>query len=275
MFYTFTTFASTGFEDTRDRIVKEAEFTHLFSAIFTYNEMQLSEELLKSPTFQIKKGYGLYSWKPDVIWKTLQKVMDGDVVVYLDAGCSIYPCKEWQKLFNKMCNFDVIAFNIHQRNYQWTRRSVFDYFKDDIPYNWKDLFQFGANALIVKKTPIGMDFISEWRDIMINRLDLCGDVPEEELSLEDKRFIENRYDQTIMTALLYKYMATGKVKAVWEHFEGKDIFKKQAFIASRKRKGRNSSNAESFKKKAIRILRTYIYYPLFGNSIFYINHCKR
>ena len=271
----FTTFASTGFEETRDRIVDQARATGQFGAYYTYNEKDLSPELLKSPTFAVKKGFGLYSWKSDVIWQTLQKVNEGDVVVYLDAGSSIYKCKELESYLHDMESYDILAFMIHQRNYQWTRRSVLAYFSTSIPYKWKNLFQFGANVIVVKKTPIGMDYISEWRNIMINRLDLCGDIGEEERKEEDLRFIENRYDQTMMTALLYKYYPIGKVKALWEHFEGKDILRKQAFLATRNRKGRNTDIAFMWKKKVIRLLRTYLIYPIYGNSVLMANHFKK
>lgn len=263
----FTTFTSTGYEAARDRITSEVRACGRFDAVFTYNETQLTPELLASPTFKIKKGLGHYSWKPDIIWQTLKKVNDGDIVVYLDAGCTVYSNKEWDKYLEYLEQYDILAFRLHQRNYNWTRKSVIDHFSSIINSNWIDGFQFGANALIVKKSQAGLSFVTEWRDYMINRLDLCGDVPETELNKEDPRLIENRYDQTILTALVYKYFLLGKAKTVWEHFEGEDLFRSQAFKATRKR-NENSVDKTVWWSKRIRcFIKQYIFYPFKGKLI--------
>lgn len=259
----FITFASTGLEDVGKRIEEEAKLTHFFSEFYIYNEKDLSTELLSSPTFQEKRGFGLYSWKSDIILQTLEKANEGDIIVYLDAGCVINANNKWDNLVNELNGKDILTFLIHQRNYMWVRKNVFDYYSTSIPYNWKEMFQCGANAIVVRKSPVSVKFISEWRNIMINRLDLCGDAPEEELSQEDPRFIKNRYDQTILTALAYKYYPTGKVKLLWEHFEGKDILSKQAFIAARKRAGRNERDAYTMRRELMRIIRTSIIYPFY------------
>ena len=265
----FTTFTSTGYEAARDRIVEEVKATGYFDTIQTYSEKELTPELQASPTFQIKKGLGHYSWKPDIIWQTLNKVNDGDIVVYLDAGCSVYDSKEWVEFFDYLKANDILAFKLHQRNYQWTRNNVFEHFSSIIKSNWRESFQMGANALIVKKSSMGMSFVSEWRGYMINRLDLCGDVPENEISKEDSRLIENRYDQTILTALIYKYLQLGCVKTLWEHFEGKDPFRHQAFIAARKRNSRSVDRTRSWSRMIKCFTKQYLFYPFVGNFIWY------
>lgn len=263
----FTTFTSTGYEAARDRIVEEVKASGNFDAIQTYNEMELTPELLASPTFQIKKGLGHYSWKPDIIWQTLNNANDGDIVVYLDAGCSVNNSKEWKKYFGYLKEYDVLAFRLHQRNFLWTRKSVFEHFSTIINSNWRENFQMGANALIVKKSAAGLSFVSQWRDYMINRLDLCGDVPVNELHSEDPRLIENRYDQTILTALTYKYCQSGKAMAIWEHFEGVDSFRSQAFIATRKRNAESVDKTSSIKNKLRSFTKQYLFYPFLGNFI--------
>ena len=262
----FTTFTSTGYEAARDRITSEVRACGHFDDVFTYDETQLTPELLASPTFKIKKGLGHYSWKPDIIWQTLNRVNEGDIVVYLDAGCTVYDSKEWEKYFRDLTQYDILAFRLHQRNYNWTRKSVFEHFSEN-KSNWRDNFQFGANALIVKKSSNGLSFITEWRDYMINRLDLCGDVPKGEMENEDPRLIENRYDQTILTALVYKYYQKGCVKAVWEHFEGTDFLRKQAFKASRNRNTKSIDYTAGYKKTIKCFIKQYLYYPFKGNYI--------
>ncbi len=263
----FTTFTSTGYTDARDRIIKEVTLTGLFDKVYTYNETELTQELLSSPTFKIKKGLGYYSWKPDIIWQTFDKVNEGDIIVYLDAGCTVCKSKEWEEFFECLNNFDVLAFRLHQRNFKWTRKSVFEHFADSINSIWKESFQYGANALILKKSNFSLNFISEWRDYMINRLDLCGEVNEDERKFEDSRFILNRYDQTILTALIYKYKYTGKIFSKWEHFEGYDPFRKQAFTASRIRNNGSLNDSKRMKIVFHGLVKQYLFYPFMGNYI--------
>lgn len=257
----FTTFASKNMSEVSTRIKQEAEATGVFGKVTSFNEDELTPELLSSDTFKIKKGFGHYSWKSDVIYQTLLEAEENDVVVYCDAGCTLSRCDEWNKLITLADTNDVISFRIYPKNYLWTRKSVINFFTNQIQSNWIDNHQCGANALIVKKTEAGVKFIAEWRDIMVNRLDLCGDVPQDEIKFEDPRFIENRYDQTILTALSYKYFEHGNVKFLWENFEGYNPFVKQAILATRRRKGREQWNSKSPKHILWRLYKTYLYYP--------------
>lgn len=266
----FVTFYSIGYEAARDRICLEAEQSGIFDEMITVNNEELTEELKNSDTFKVKKGYGLYSWKPDTIYQALGKLNYGDILVYLDAGCKISENnKEWNKYFSLLDKADILAFRLHQRNYHWTRSSVFQEFPTDNDLNWKKLFQFGANALILRKTHLSEKFIGEWRSYMINRLDLCGDVSSEQMNNEDKRLIENRYDQTILTALLYKYLSTGKIASVWEHFEGYDFFRSQAFLAARLRTAESENRCMTLGFIIHCFIKQYLYYPIIGNFIWH------
>lgn len=260
----FTTFASKNMSVVAERIKKEALDTGIFDKALSIDEEGLTSELLASDTFKIKKGFGYYSWKPDTIWQTLQKANDGDIIVYCDAGCTLQNSREWNVFFTLLEKYSILGFRIVQKNYLWTRISVFEHFQNQIKTDWKNLFQFGANAIIIKKSKDSVSFISEWRDYMINRLDLCGDVVIEHKNLEDPRFIENRYDQTIMTALLYKYKEKGSAVHIWENFEGYNIFKKQAIIATRNRVGRNPNDYKSIKHIAWRSFKNIILYPFYS-----------
>lgn len=258
----FVTFSSTGYEFAKDRICKEALDSGFINKALSFNEKELSPELLNSETFKIKKGFGHYSWKPDSIWLAMQQCDEGDLIVYCDAGCTLSPSKEWKQFENILTKYSVLSFNIYQRNYHWTRKSVFEHFSDSINVDWKNGYQVGANCVIIKNDDIGRRFASEWRDYMINRLDLCGDVPDDKISLEDPRFIENRYDQTILTALSYKYQKKGFVKMLWEHFEGYDPFRRQSIRASRLRKKGDIDYSKLPKKFLWRLFRFYFLYPI-------------
>jgi hypothetical protein len=82
-------------------LVSQAQEMSLFSQIHVYTAQTLFE---KYPEFieQHKKfiesnfimnnwkGYGYWIWKPFLIWKTLEEIDEGDIVLYLDSGCEIH-----------------------------------------------------------------------------------------------------------------------------------------------------------------------------------------
>ncbi len=263
----FVTFSSTGYEWAKDRICKEALDSGYFDKTIAINESQLTPELLNSQTFHTKRGYGLYSWKPDTIFQALNQCSEGDIVVYCDAGCTITRANEWYTIFKFLDTYDILGFRLRQRNFRWTRNSVFKHFASDIHFNWKDDFQIGANFLVVKNNENGRKFINEWRKIMISRLDLCGDITPEEKYTEDTRLVKNQCDQTILTALMYKYEELGAATSIWEHFEGKDPFKGQAIRASRLRKEGDPDLSVGISGIVKMVVKTYFYFPLIAGII--------
>lgn len=96
---------------------------------------------------------------------------------------------------------------------------------------------------------------------MINHPELVVDVTDK--AEEKKCFKENRHDQTIYSALVYKYFDTGKIYTMWEHIEDYDIFSKQAIMATRLRDGEKESFAKKIKSVFKRIVKDFLFKPLY------------
>lgn len=237
MKHIFITYGDSGYEAAKIKICEEAKSTGEFDAVIAYGREDLSEELLQSEIISIKRGGGLWSWKPDVILSTMEKYSDGDAIVYCDAGCTLYPSKEWKRYWEKLDNHELIAQRIYQRTDHWTRKELLDMFKDN-GKNWPLCYQYQATIIIVI-SEFTKKFVTEWRDLMIHHSVLAMDVTKNEISLQHKSFVENRHDQAIYSALIYKYLANPntkrKIYTQWEHIEDYDIFRKQAIRATRMR----------------------------------------
>ena len=176
----FITYGDELFKDAKKRIVKEAEQLGLFDNIIAYDNNGVSPLLKKSEIFSIKRGGGLWSWKPDVILQTLYIMDDNDILVYCDAGCKLQLCKEWQWYLNTLNKYHIIAQRIYQRTENWTRRELIDYFKENGSL-WPKMFQFQAGIIILKKTAFTVQFVKEWRDLMINNSQLAMDVDSHDM----------------------------------------------------------------------------------------------
>lgn len=273
------TYGDKKFEMSKNRFIQNAHAINIFDEIIAYSDKDLSEELKQSEIINEKRGGGLWSWKPDVILTTLNKMEDGDILVYCDSGCTVYPCNEWNHIWKSLENHDIIAQRIYQQTDKWTRKSIIEYFAQTNSKNWTKCYQHMATAIILKATPFTRAFVSEWKDMMISHPEMVKDVTIEEKVNEAECFIENRHDQAFYSALTYKYLNNptykNKILTKWEHIEDYDIICPQAIRATRLRNG-ESKEPPRTKAKAIlkRLVKDYIFRPFFYAPLqmFYMQH---
>lgn len=92
-FITFST-GSQDYIDAGNRILKQANDTQKFDKTTFYG----IDDLRNDPEFWTphsafvesnERGIGYWIWKPYLIKKTMEQMADGDILLYLDAGCEI------------------------------------------------------------------------------------------------------------------------------------------------------------------------------------------
>lgn len=256
----FVTYGDAKFKTAKDKIFASAQNTKEFDELIAYGREDLSQELLESEVIKETRGGGLWSWKPDVIWKTMLNADEGDILVYCDSGCSLQSSKEWGKFWEIMEEYDILAQRIFQRSDKWTRKEIIDYINIGNK-NWLMCYQFLATVVIIKISGFTKSFIREWREIMIQHPKLVMDVTEEERKYQHPTFIENRHDQAIYSALIYKYLldpaSKNKIYTEWEHIEDFDFFSKQAIRATRLREGQNEPQSYMLKRKIKWLVKNY------------------
>ena len=262
----FITYGDTSFEAAKERIVEEAKRTGVFDIVRAFGREDLSEELLNSDIIKVRRGGGLWSWKPDILLTTMQQCQDGDLLVYCDAGCTLYCSKEWSCIWQKLEHHDLIAQRIFQRTDQWTRRELLEAFAKDCGPGWPKCYQYQA-TIILKISPFTRRLVREWRELMITKPLLASDVNEQERIMQHSTFIENRHDQAIYSAIVYKYLripeTAKKIYTQWEHIENLDIVYPQAIRATRLRQGETETTAHRRKAIVKRCIKDYIYKPFY------------
>lgn len=254
------TFGDESFRDSMKRIKQEALKCEVFDEILCFSPKDVSEDLRNSCVYKIKRGFGLWSWKPDVILQTLLRMEDGDILVYADSGCSLYPSKEWVKYFSLLEHNDILAFRTHHKNIEWTRKSIIDFFGFD--KSWYKLFQYAATVIFFKKNSSSLQFVERWRAIMMNFPSLVQDVPPEKIKDENPAFIENRHDQAVFSALVYENKLCS-INCIWEHFEGYDLLRKQCVRATRLKNNEHDSS-KTIIKGIKRFIKDYIFIPYYN-----------
>lgn len=82
------------YHDAVERLCNQAKQMNIFDEIIgmTEKDLQNDEEFwFKHSDFinNNSKGYGYWLWKPYIIKKTLEKMNDEDILLYLDCGCEL------------------------------------------------------------------------------------------------------------------------------------------------------------------------------------------
>jgi hypothetical protein len=209
----FITFAANGINyiEAANRLISQAQSLNFFDQIYLYtiNDLIADNQFWQSHSEFILKnnrGYGYWLWKPYIIKKTFELLSDGDILLYLDAGCEIDK-NEKQYLIDLVKNLET------NNNYLIIGTIGCDFVKNwckidlllrlDINVNkYLDTVQHqaGANLYIINQTT--RQFIDEWYNI-------CCDyhMIDDSLSInkEVESFIEHRHDQSVFSLLTKKY----------------------------------------------------------------------
>jgi hypothetical protein len=171
------------------------------------------------------RGYGYWSWKPEIIYEALKDMRDDDALIYVDAGCHVNKNGlERLKFYFEMLDKNevgVLAFQakppledistlnydgrklLDQPNRHWIKGDLFDYFKFRGVESITEAQAIGAGVIIIKKCKKSIQIIEEWRSIIKNNFSLIDDTPSVASNLNG--FVEHRHDQAIFTLLCVKH----------------------------------------------------------------------
>ena len=166
-----------------------------FDEVIEYKPESIDSEFREknSALLNIKRGNGLWLWKPYIIHETLKKFKDGDYIFYCDSGAFLF--RNVKNLIDSM-NGDIWVSNIELIERQWTKPEVFNLL-DIHDENIKNSNQIQASFILLRKSEQSIKFISEWLELARR--------PELLKPLEPDEFhgdcIEHREDQSLLSIL--------------------------------------------------------------------------
>jgi len=192
----FITYGTGKFVQSRERICKEA--SKLFDIVKGYDLQDLDIEFRRknAKILSNQKGGGFWLWKPYIVKHSLDKINQGDFLVYCDAGCKIIPenkhrLEEWFHMLNKSL-YGIISFKLIHKEQQWTKKEVFKHFDF-----YTETPQLHATVLIIQKKPHSEHIINKWYDTMINNGELFTDI----MGKQDNDFKQHRHDQSVLSII--------------------------------------------------------------------------
>lgn len=203
----FISFADSRMTEALARLRRQAEALEFFHDFTLFTEQDLSPEFVARMGKYLSttcKGFGYWSWKPWIIHHTLQRMNNGDRLLYLDAGCHINPegkerFYEYVHILDESPQGMLVFYNDHPE-YKWTKGDAFRHFSVSMENN--DIIrsrQIAAGHVLLQKTPQTVALIEEWLHVFYNHLHLVDNSPSATPNLPG--FIENRYDQSIFSLL--------------------------------------------------------------------------
>jgi len=213
----FITFAANGtnYIDAANRLITQANSLNFFNQTYLYTIDDLiadkqfwqthSEFILKN-----NRGFGYWIWKPYIIKKTLETLSDGDILLYLDAGCEI-DINEKQYLFELVQKLDVNNNKLIIGTYgcgfvnNWCKMDLILKLDAEQQYLNTPQHQAGANLYIINH--ITREFINEWYEICCDYHMIDDSLSKNDTFLNNEldSFIEHRHDQSVFSLLSKKY----------------------------------------------------------------------
>jgi len=188
--------------------IKKCKYFHEFKM---YGEEDISDKFKiqnKEIWYNSERGGGWWIWKPYIIYEKLNSIMDNDILIYFDGGCTVNnTTQKARKRFNEYIEMvnnhwtGHLRFRSNYKEIKYTNQYTIKYFKNRYNMNMvKHILceQLLGGIQIIRKTKFTMDFFKEILAILEdNKYLFC------EKYTKPGEF--HRHDQSVMS-VLYKLM---------------------------------------------------------------------
>ena len=184
-----------------DSVKKYSDFEII---IFQKKDMDIDFVNKNKEILESHRGGGYWLWKPYIINKILDQIMEGDYLFYMDS--KYYFTEDFTDLYTKfMENNDILVWGNKPNE---STNEIKNFCKLDVilKYNITRMAfienrnEFWAGALLIKKTSFIQKMMNEWLSMCCNYEDI-SDSP----SIKQKPcFIDHRHDQSLLSIVLHK-----------------------------------------------------------------------
>ena len=197
------------------RIGRQARRLGFFHDIILFTPEDVPDYVKASPLFSCPRGAGYWCWKPALIDKVLQEHEEGDIVIYVDAGCTLRKSSEWEQYLRLMDRYETICFQYDENQPQWgkfgstsarikhwTKKKTLDFVKQYFHNpDAGEIPQIMGGILFMKGKRNRV--LSIWKELIFDHPELVSDPTHEELEEQYPFFVAHRHDQAILTPLAF------------------------------------------------------------------------
>lgn len=208
----FVSYANGVYKKALERITKEAKQSGFFDVVqgFTPNTLDKKFRQKYKNILNMRKGGGYWIWKIDIIRRTLAKMKENDILVYLDAGCKINKngkkrFLEYVDMLNKHKTYGTIGMQLERKHPErkFTNEKMFEYFgiKPNNPI--RNAPQTAGGILIMKKNAHSMKCINAWVRLINTDPHLITNKYNK--YKQTRHFKDHRHDQSAIGLIFKKH----------------------------------------------------------------------
>jgi hypothetical protein len=198
------TYGCDKYEKSKNLLYNEALTSGWFNSISVYGPKDLDNEFQTrfKDVLNQPRGSGYWIWKVYIINKKLNEIKDGDILIYLDAGCTIN--KKGERRFYEYIdllnnnNEGIISFSMPLAEKVWTTTEIFNYFNISTNSEIANSGQLHSTILIMKKNNKLINIIYNYYKLLYTNPLLFTDYYNNN---QQSYFIDNRHDQSIFSIL--------------------------------------------------------------------------
>jgi hypothetical protein len=206
------TFSDLRLKHSAKRLMRQAKRIGVFSQLISLDESGLDMAFRAKHSDILRpgvRGFGYWIWKPQVIIQALRSLENGQVLLYLDAGChlnhrGVRRLREYFEIVSKSTS-GILAFDfshegvIDHKEVEWTTSDTLEFFGVLSNEKIKQSAQIQAGIILVEKRESTVKFFENWLDLMEIHRNFIDDSPS--VIPNDPNFIENRHDQSMFSIL--------------------------------------------------------------------------
>lgn len=202
-------FGDSKFQKSIELLMSEAEKSGVFSSVKAYKETDLSPSILEFAK-ENRRGFGYWSWKPFVISKAMKEKPIGDIILYMDVGCTIHHSSEaldqFHLLTTKVMEDDNHRLAFYSKDHieeTWCKADLLQYLNCNSD-KFRKSVQIEGGQLYFLNSDANQRFVQKWLEIaQMDNGHMIDDTPSR--ILNTKSFKEHRHDQAILSLLFKKY----------------------------------------------------------------------
>lgn len=193
-----------------ERLCKQAKKFEIFDEIIGLTEKDLqndNEFWSKHKDFinSNSRGYGYWIWKPFIIKKTLEKMNDNDILLFLDCGCELnYLAKnKFLEYLELVKTKKIMGTKPSSSDYDYTKMDLIKFMNMEKNIEELKKKQMQSGVVLMLKCDDIVNLYNENYDICSNNYNLIDDSSSIEKNFDE--FKENRHDQSVLSLLVKKY----------------------------------------------------------------------
>lgn len=194
----FLTFGNDSFMNSKQRLKKQVNEFGYFDEIHIVSEGDLDESFLKNNLqfMRQNRGFGFWIWKPYVVKRVLDKMNEGDLLLYIDAGSylNVEGKKRFLEYVELAMKHGVVGTEIEHLEIKFTKRRVMDQFPNVNPYT--NMYQ--ANMIVLIKNEKTTKLINAWYGMSLER----SNFDDSKTDNEYPEFYDHRHDQSCFSMLI-------------------------------------------------------------------------